>query len=101
MTNIVFSDEEIEGIGQKRWLKKQNKQFYQFWGAAVITFVLISIIVYRLPHLSSWITIGLSIVFTWTFWTIYERILGKPSRLAGIEFRKENKQQTALIPRIE
>ena len=92
MTNIVFSDEEVEAIGKSRWLKKQKKQFYQFWGSAVITFVLISIMVYGIPHLSSWITVGLSIVFTWTFWTIYERILGKPGRLAGIEFRKEYRQ---------
>jgi len=89
MTNIFFTDEEVEGIGQKRWLKKQKKQFYQFWGAAVITFILISIIVYNLPHLADWIVVSLSLIFTFTFWAIYERILGKPSRLAGIEFRKE------------
>ena len=88
MIDIEISDEELEGVGKSRWLKKQKKQFYQFWGAAVITFVLISIIVYKLPYLADWAIIGISIVFTLTFWTIYERILGKPSRLAGIEFRK-------------
>ena len=92
MIDIEISDEELEGLGRARWLKKQKKQFCQFWGAAVITFVLISIIIYKLPSLGDWIVVSLSLIFTFTFWTIYERILGKPSRLAGIEFRKEHRQ---------
>jgi hypothetical protein len=101
MIDIEISDEELEALGRARWLKKQNKKFYQFWGVAVIVFILISIIIYRFPHLSDWITVVLSFLFVFTGWRIYDRILGKPARLAGIKFRKEYKQQTALIPRIE
>ena len=67
MSQIVLSDKEVQKIGASRWLKKQAKSFMVFW-----------------YHYRG--------IFTLVFWGAYERIFGKPSRLAGIAFLKEYRQ---------
>ena len=92
MSQIVLSDKEVQKIGASRWLKKQAKSFMVFWFIALFVFIVLTALVYKITNLNQSAVIIIGIFFTLVFWGAYERIFGKPSRLAGIAFLKEYRQ---------
>ena len=92
MSQIVLSDEEVQKIGASRWLNKQAKSFMAFWFIALFVFIVLTALVYKITNLNQSAVIIIGVFFTLVFWGAYERIFGKPSRLAGIAFLKEYRQ---------
>jgi hypothetical protein len=63
-----------------------------FWFIALFVFIVLTALVYKITNLNQSAVIIIGIFFTLVFWGAYERIFGKPSRLAGIAFLKEYRQ---------